>query len=221
MISAVVPAYNEEATIAATVHAIRAIAGVVEVLVVDDGSTDRTMQAARQSGAEIIRLERNLGKGAALNCGMARARGEILLFLDADLGETAREAEHLLQPLLRGEADMAIATFPKAAGRGGGFGFVVRLARKGIHERTGRWMEAPLSGQRALRRAVLEKCAPLAEGFGVEVALTIDALRGGFTVVEVPTNMRHRVTGRDLRGFAHRFKQYLAVARVLRARPVR
>lgn len=220
MISAVVPAYNEEAAIAATVRAIQAIPGVEEVLVVDDGSRDCTADMAQQAGAKVIRVERNQGKGAALNRGLAQARGDILLLLDADLGESAREAELLLGPVLRGEADMAIATFPKSAGSGGGFGFVVRLARKGIYERTGMWMDAPLSGQRALRRAVLEKCAPLAEGFGVEAALTIDALKAGFTVVEVPTNMRHRITGRDLRGFAHRFRQYLAVARVLRARPV-
>jgi glycosyltransferase involved in cell wall biosynthesis len=215
MVSVVIPAYNEADRIAATVRAAAAIPGVEEVLVVDDGSPDDTAIAADSAGATVLSLPSNRGKGAALNAGIAAARGDILLLLDADLGETASEAAVLLPPLLNGEADMSIATFPVIPGKGGGFGFVVKLAREGIRKRTGREMAAPLSGQRAVRRSVFTKVGGIASGFGAETALTIDALCAGFRVVEVPTTMTHRVTGRDWKAVRHRARQFAAVARVL------
>lgn len=218
MVSAILPAYNEEERIEATVRALRGLAGIGEILVVDDGSTDRTAERAQRMGARVLRLAANRGKGAALNAGAEAARGDILLLLDADLGDSAGQAERLLKPLLEDEADMSIATFPVIPNRGGGFGLVVRLARWGIRRATGREMASPLSGQRALRRAVWQRAGGFAGGFGAETALTIDALRAGFRVVEVPTTMTHRVTGRDWRGIHHRARQFLAVARVLWSR---
>jgi hypothetical protein len=83
--------------------------------------------------------------------------------------------------------------------------------------------EEPLSGQRALTWEVLEGVRPLARGFGVEVAMTVDAVRAGFRVVEVPVPMEHIPTGRDLPGFAHRARQGIdllsaAAPRALRLR---
>ena len=74
---------------------------------------------------------------------------------------------------------------------------------------------APLSGQRAMRRAVLEAVYPLREDFGVETAMLIDAVRAGFNVREVPVNMSHRPTGRTLKGYLHRAKQGLDIARAI------
>jgi hypothetical protein len=71
----------------------------------------------------------------------------------------------------------------------------------------------PLSGQRAIRRNVLDSVRPLAPGFGVEVAMTIDAVRAGFRVLEVPVAMEHAVTGRDVAGFLHRGRQGLDLLR--------
>lgn len=218
MISVVIPAHNEEARIGATVRALRGLPSIDEILVVDDGSADRTADCAEAAGGRVLRLPANRGKGTALNEGVRAARGDLLLLLDADLGETAAQAECLLAPVLAGEADMTIATFPVIPGRGGGFGLAVRLARWGIRRVTGREMAAPLSGQRAMRRAVWERVGGFAPGFGAETALTIDALCAGFRVVEVPTTMTHRVTGRDWRAVRHRARQFLAVARVLWAR---
>ena len=76
-------------------------------------------------------------------------------------------------------------------------------------------MADPLSGQRALRREVWERIGGFEPGFGAEVALTIDAIRAGFRVVEVPTTMTHRVTGRDWAAKRHRARQLMAVARAL------
>lgn len=94
-------------------------------------------------------------------------------------------------------------------------GIVVRFSRWGILRATGRMMQAPLSGQRCLRREVFAAAMPLAAGFGVETALTIDALKSGFRVLEVPTSMDHRVTQNDLRARLHRARQLRDVAKAL------
>jgi glycosyltransferase involved in cell wall biosynthesis len=220
-VAVLVPAHNEAASIAATVAAARALDGVTRVLVIDDGSADDTAASARAEGAEVLRLERNAGKGAALDAGLARVRDEadVLLLLDGDLGDTAGEASALLAPVLDGSADMTVATFPRPAGTAG-FGLVKGLARIGIRALAGRAGRAfpalaPLSGQRALTRAAVDAVVPFAFGYGVEVAVTVRALRGGLRVVEVPTTMAHDATGRDAAGFSHRGRQFLHVARAL------
>ena len=215
MISVVIPAFNEAERIGETVRALAAISLVSEIIVIDDGSTDETAKAADAAGATVIRTLQNRGKGAALETGIEAARGDIVALLDADLGGTAGQAICLMEPVVGGEADMTIATFPVIPGRGGGFGFVVKLARRGIASATGRVMADPLSGQRVMRREVLNKVGGMEPGFGAEVGLTIDAICAGFRVLEVPTTMTHRVTGRDWSAILHRGRQFRAVARAL------
>jgi len=210
-ISVVIPAYNEEECIGKTVQNLLACSWVSELLVVNDGSRDRTAFVASQAGAKVINLAFNQGKGAALNRGVAEAAGQILLLLDGDLGETAAEGEKLLLPILEGKADLTIAKFP-SSGKKSGFGLVKGLARLGIKTMTGLWLEAPLSGQRAMTRAVLEQLRSFQSGYGVEVGMNIEAARGGFRILEVSTLMNHKVTGRDLAGFWHRGKQFRQVA---------
>lgn len=213
--SVIIPARDEADRIAATVRAAQALPGVAEVIVVDDGSADDTAAVAAGAGAVVARHARNRGKAAAMETGADRAAGDLLLFLDADLGATAAEAAALLGPVRRGEADVSVATFPVVPGRGGGRGLVVRLARWGVRRLTGRELSAPLSGQRCLTRAAFTAARPLAPGFGVETAMNVDVLRAGFCVVEVPTRMDHRVTGNDWRAQLHRTRQLRDVARAL------
>lgn len=215
MISVIIPAYNEADRIAATIAAVRVLSGVSEIVVVDDGSVDDTARVAEAAGADIVLRQPNGGKGAALNAGCAHSSGDIILLLDADIGASAGEAAHLLAPIVTGQADMTVATFPVGAGKGGGMGLVVRLSRWGIYKLTGRVMAAPLSGQRALRRDVIADCGGFADGWGVEVALTVGALRRGLRVLETPTQMTHRVTGRSPTAIAHRAAQFFAAARAL------
>jgi len=217
MVSVLIPAFNESERIAATIEAVRQIvtSDRLEIIVVDDGSDDATAAAAESAGADIVLRQRNAGKGAALRAALQLACGETLVLLDADLGATAAEAQKLLTPLLAGEADMTIATFPVRPGRGGGAGIVVRMARWGIRSLTGRIMTTPLSGQRALRRTALDSSGGFANGWGVEIALTVRALWRGFRVSEVATEMDHRVTGRSASAILHRMAQFSAVVRVL------
>ncbi|MFZ5899599.1 MAG: glycosyltransferase family 2 protein [Bacillota bacterium] len=210
-VSVIIPAYNEEGRIGATVRAVRSIPEVAEVIVVNDGSADATEKEARQAGARVLNMPGNSGKGAALNRGIKAASAEIIVFLDGDLGATAAEARKLIRPILDGEADMTIARFPPPRRRGG-FGVVKGLAAGGIYYCTGLKMQSPISGQRALKREVLPYVFPVAGGYGVEVGMTIAAARAGFRILEVPVLMGHRETGRDLKGFIHRGRQFRDIA---------
>jgi len=213
---ALIPAYNEEKNITATITALLTIPQVVEIVVVDDASSDQTAELAASAGARVLKMPVNGGKGAALNFGIEhlKAGTDIIMLLDGDLGSSAKEAGLLLAPVLKGEADMTIAKFPPPTTKGG-FGLVKGLASKGIKFYTGLDMHSPLSGQRVVTRKALEGLLPFASGYGVEVALTIRAARKGYRVLEVPVRMTHAETGRDLKGFLHRGRQFLHVAWVL------
>ncbi|HBG09082.1 MAG: glycosyltransferase family 2 protein [Limnochordia bacterium] len=221
---ALIPAYNEEQYIAETLEAVCSIVALDEVLVINDGSTDNTrgvVEKVRQEAPRpigVLDLAGNQGKGHALNAGLAQVHGDIYLFLDADLGRTARYGQALVDPVLRGEAHMTVARFVGGQALGGrktGLGLVRRLAAWGVKLLTGQKVSSPLSGQRAIRSEVLERLGELPRGFGVEVGLTVGALYHGFTVLELPLPMKHRSYGRGLKGFWHRGRQLGHVLRAL------
>jgi glycosyltransferase involved in cell wall biosynthesis len=223
-ISIVIPAWNEEITIPRTLRYLQESAELVwedelryEIIVVDDGSCDRTYEAAWPWVDQLVKHDRRRGKGAALQSGIAKARGDVLLFLDADVQASAGHALVLTEPLLRFEADMAIAKLPPSDAKAG-FGFVKGLACRGIYRLSGYETAAPLSGQRAVRADRLRELGGLSRGFGVEVAMTIDAARRGLRIVELDVPITHRETGRDWHGFVHRGKQFVAVGAALLTR---
>lgn len=228
-VAVVIPAKDEAERVAATVLAAWTIPHVDLVVVVDDGSADPTSQAAREAGADVVRHERNRGKGAAMQTGADYvARHEqgadtphALLFVDADLEATAVETGSLATPVLADEADMSVAVLPPQRTPGGGRGLVVNLARDGIEHLTGWTPTQPLSGMRCLTREAFDAATPLAAGWGVEVGLTVDVLQRGLRVVEVPCDLHHRVTGTDLRAQVHRARQYRDVWRALASRRLR
>jgi Glycosyl transferase family 2 len=226
-VAVVVPARDEADRIAATVTAAAAMTGVAVVIVVDDGSRDATAAVAQRAGAVVTRHGRNRGKGAAMETGAEAARvvdqcehrdqPRHLLFLDADLADTAAQAGPLVDPVLAGKADMTIAVFSTTV-KLGGHGLVVGLSGAGIQRATG-WRPAqPLNGQRCLTRAAFEAARPLARGWGAETGLTIDLLRQGFRVTEVEVDLAHRATGTGLQAQLHRAHQLADVARALAVR---
>ncbi|MFC7490372.1 MULTISPECIES: glycosyltransferase [unclassified Knoellia] len=238
-VAAIIPCKDEADRIAATVEAVLRLDGVDRVVVVDDGSSDTTAAAAHGAGADVIRHARNAGKAAALETGVRHLRelesvggsgaldaGDAhsprhLLFVDGDLEGSASNLHVLLPPVLQGRADMTIATLPPQSTRGGGRGFVVRLARDGIERLTGWTATQPLSGMRCLTAEAFDAASPLAPGWGVEVGLTVDVLGAGLLIEEVPCELQHRVSGKDWRGQLHRAKQYRDVWRALTRRRVR
>ena len=226
-VAVVIPARNEADRISATVTAALGLPAVALVVVVDDGSKDATAIAARRAGAVVTRHARNRGKGAALETGAEAVRlldqreqrdpARHLLFLDADLGGTAAQAGPLIEPVVAGTADMTIAVFTTTV-KLGGHGLVVGLSGAGIRRATG-WRPAqPLNGQRCLTRMAFEMARPLAPGWGVETALSIDLLRQGLRVTEVQVELAHRATGTGMRAQLHRAHQLTDVARALAAR---
>jgi glycosyltransferase involved in cell wall biosynthesis len=227
-VAVVIAARNEADRIAATVAAAAGLAGAGLVVVVDDGSVDGTAAVAERAGAVVMRHQRNRGKGAAMETGAEavrlvdqrehRDRPRHLLFLDADLGDTAGQAGPLTDPVTAGTADMTIAVFA-ATVKLGGHGLVVGLSGAGIRRATGWQPRQPLNGQRCLTRAAFEAARPLAHGWGVETALTIDLLRQGLRITEVEVDLAHRATGTGLRAQLHRAHQLTDVARALAARP--
>jgi hypothetical protein len=226
-VAIVIPAKNESDRIQATVKAAAGLPGADMLIVVDDGSADDTGLVAENAGAIVLRHARSRGKGAALETGAeavgllerseARELPRHLLFLDADLAESAAHAAPLTQPVRDGQADMTIAVFSERV-RAGGHGFVVALSGSGIRRATG-WLPAqPLNGQRCLTRAAFEAARPLAPGWGVETGMTIDLLRLGLRVSEVEVPMAHRATGGDWHAQLHRARQFAGVAWALAAR---
>lgn len=205
-IVAVVAARDEARRVAMTVEAIRSLPEVSEVIVVDDGSRDGTADLARSAGARVLVNRRSVGKGRALDRALGSLDADVVLLLDADLGASAKEASPLLEPVLLGEADLVIGVLPRQEGHGG-FRLVKRASAAWIRWLCGFRAAEPMSGQRALTRRAVDVARPLAGGFGVELGMTVDAVRAGLRVMEVPVAMEHAPTGRDLGGFVHRARQ--------------
>jgi glycosyltransferase involved in cell wall biosynthesis len=230
-VAVVIPAKDESARIAETIRGVLTIPGICAVVVVDDGSTDGTDVIAAREGAEVVKHARNHGKADAMMSGLSRLAGlrrvgrldagASVLFVDADLEASARAVGALVGPVARGEADLTIATLPRQEGGAGGHGLVVGLARRGIEELTGWSPTQPLSGMRCLSPAAVEAATPFARGWGVEVGMTVDVLDAGLTILEVPCDLQHRVTGTDWRSQVHRAAQYRDVALALAVRRLR
>ncbi|MCL5104192.1 MAG: glycosyltransferase family 2 protein [Armatimonadetes bacterium] len=214
-VAVLIPAFNESDLIGDTVRAAMEMQGVEEVVVIDDGSEDETAFVAYDAGARVIQTGMNIGKGTAMNRGIAETDADVYLIIDADLGACAAETHKLLEPILADQADMSIAVMKAPPGHKAGFGCVMKLARWGIKKYGGMVVTAPISGQRAIKRELIEAVGGFERGFGVETALTIDALRKGFRIVEVPLPLTHRLSGRTLKCFLHRGVQFCDILRAI------
>ena len=212
-----VTARDEADRLGATLDALADAFPGGHVVVADDGSTDATAAVARAHGATVVATGRPTGKGGAATLGAGALTPSALVVLcDADLGASARALPALLGPLERGEADLVVGGFARRVG--GGVGLVLRTAGRAIEREGGVRPLAPLSGQRALRREALAAVLPFAPGFGMETAMTIDALRAGLRLAEVELPLEHRATGRTPAGFLHRARQLRDVMRAAHRR---
>jgi polyisoprenyl-phosphate glycosyltransferase len=203
LVSAIIPAYNEEKTVSGVVRLLKDIPEIHEIIVVNDGSGDHTIKAASEAGATVVSLPENRGKGAAVREGAAASRGDILLMLDADLvGLKKEHVLRMLSPVIEGLADMAVGVFKK--GR-----WSTDLAQK---------IAPGLSGQRALKKDILEQLPYLEfAGYGIEMALTVYAQRTGLRVTEVELDdvthiMKEEKLGL-IHGFAARMRMYWQIFR--------
>jgi glycosyltransferase involved in cell wall biosynthesis len=221
----VVAAHNEADRIGATLGALTVAFPGARVWVADDGSSDGTSEIALGAGARVVRCERMVGKGEAVTRAAREALAEarrtsegdaVFVLCDGDLADSASELGALADVVARGEAEIAVAAFARRVG--GGMGVALAFARWAIRRRCGLDTDAPISGQRALSEGALEDVLPLAHGYGMEIGMTIDAVRAGRRVVEIELDLSHRATGRTLAGFLHRGGQLLDFMRVYLAR---
>jgi glycosyltransferase involved in cell wall biosynthesis len=217
----IVAARNEADRIAAAVSALRGAFPAAAIWVADDASSDGTAELAMTAGAQVVSRGRPHGKGANVTAAAEAALGvaepaELVLLCDGDLGASAASLEPLVSAVGAGECDLAIAAFGRRVG--GGFGLALGFARWSIRRLCGFEAQAPISGQRAMRTDVLRATLPFARGYGMEVGMTVDAVRAGYRVGEYELDLSHRATGRTLAGFVHRARQLLDFVRAYRAR---
>ena len=216
----IVAARNEADRIGATLDALRTAFPEAELWAADDASTDGTTEEAMRHGAHVVSRGRPHGKGGNMSAAAAAAldgsEAELALVCDGDLGSSAARLAGLLEAVREDRCDLAVAAF--AVRVGGGFGVALRFARWAIRSRSGYLATAPISGQRAMRIEVLRAALPFADGYGMEIGMTVDAVRAGYRVCEVELDLEHRATGRTLGGFVHRGRQLRDFARAWWAR---
>ena len=180
-VSVIIPAYNEEETVAKVVEVVKKASFVDEIIVVNDGSSDNTEAEAIKAGAIVINHETNKGKGEALNTGFKEAECDIIAFIDADIYNlTSKKVEAMIKPILDGKAEITKTKFARESGR------VTELTAKPLlnfffPEIS---FEQPLSGQFAARKEILKKINFEAD-YGVDVGIVIDADVLGISIMEV------------------------------------
>lgn len=220
-LAVIVAARNEADRVGETVAALRGTLPAAAIWVADDASTDGTAELAMAAGARVVSRGRPHGKGGNVTAAAEAALSDepvprIVLLCDADLGASAGGLGPLVEAVDRGECDLAVAVFGKRVG--GGFGFALGFARRAVRRLCGLEAIAPISGQRAMRAEVLRAALPFARGYGMEIGMTVDAVRAGYRIREYELDLAHRATGRDLRGFLHRGRQLLDFGRVYAVR---
>ena len=199
--SAILAAYDEANAIASVVAACtRVLPPGSEVIVVDDGSRDDTATQARSAGARVLRFERNRGKGAALRQGVAAARGDVLVFLDADGQDAPRDIATLLDALHPG-VDLVIGSRFLGTLHDGAITPLHRFGNLALTATVNLLFGARLTdtqaGFRCMHRRTFEQCRPHATRYDVEVDMLLRVLRRGGNVVEVPVRRLPRHGGRS------------------------
>ncbi|HLD36378.1 MAG TPA: glycosyltransferase, partial [Planctomycetota bacterium] len=181
MISVIIPTINEEKTIARVVSLALRAKAVTEVIVIDDKSLDRTVEAAKEAGASII-TSTKIGKGASMKDGLLVAHNDIIVYLDGDISNYADDVvEKMAEPLIRDEADFVKSTFGREAGR------VTELVAKPLLSLLmpeALKFSQPLSGIIAGRKSFFEKIE-FENDYGVDIGILLDMLKTGARIKEV------------------------------------
>ncbi len=194
----IIPALNEEKTIGEIVKTIKSVEIINKIIVVSDGSTDKTAFYARKNGAKVIELKENIGKGGAMSRGVSSCNEEIILFLDADLiGLTKEHIYQLLTPVINDNYEMTMGIFCKGA----------------LNTDMAHFIAPFLTGQRVIKREHFLKI-PFVEvsRYGVEMALTRYAKKHKIPTTKVKLHNLTHVTKENKLGFfkgvKNRIKMY-------------
>jgi glycosyltransferase involved in cell wall biosynthesis len=193
---AVIPAYNEQIALGSVVLLVKKY--VDRVIVVDDGSIDRTSEVATAAGAEVIRLDDNMGKAYALLLGLKRARElgcKAAVMLDADGQHLTRDIPRLAAPVLSGDADLVIGS--RFIGTNGNIPMYRKAGQKTLNlfTRVGSQQDVTdsQSGYRALSRNALNFLDFKSDGYNVESDMIAHFGRNGLIIREMPIDVRYDV----------------------------
>ena len=207
-ITAIIAAYNEKKTIQDVLTQVKKVKTIDKIIVVSDGSIDRTAEIARELEVEVVELKENMGKGGALRRGVDACKSDIILLLDADLiGLTTKHIDDLLDPVIEKEVDMTVGIFNK--GR-----LSTDLAQK---------VTPYLSGQRAIKRYIIEDISNIdITRYGIEAAMTryvkSNKIRSKQVSLRNLTHMMKEEKFGFVEGFKERMKMYWEVFKTFRAR---
>ena len=198
LISLLVPAYDEAATIGDVLRRAAAVELDTEIVVVDDGSADGTAAVVERIAGELgdgrvrlIRHEGNRGKGAAVRTAIAAARGEFLVIQDADLEYDPRDVPKLVRPLLEGVADAVYGSRLRGGEPQRAHLFWHYVGNRFLSLLTNVLFNTTISdmevGYKAFRADLIRSLELTSEGFGIEPEITAKLLRlGGVRLYEIP-----------------------------------
>ncbi|MBZ2166395.1 glycosyltransferase [Methanobacterium spitsbergense] len=204
-ITAIIPAYNEQVTIGSVV--LKTKMYVNRVIVVDDGSTDKTVEIAVLAGAEIIRHKTNMGKGKALKTGFEVSKGaQIIVTLDADGQHRSSDIPKLVKPIIDGEADIVNGS-RYIDGNDKNTPSYRRVGQTVLDKATNFNAKTKITDSQSGLRAFASYTIPAFKfretGYGIESEMIIEASNAGFKIVEVPIGVRYDVDGSKMNPLSH------------------
>lgn len=203
LISVVVPMFNEEPTIGDVLSRLKTVLQKTglryEIIVVDDCSVDDSLDVAKKHKVKLYALTQNMGKGYALRVGFAKAKGDVIATIDSDGSHRPEELPLLLEPLLRGEADLVIgsrfSTPTMATSRRNQAGNC--LFNKLIWLLTRNPIADSQSGYRVMTRKVLRSMYLISNEYQIETEMLVKTVRRGFRIKEVPITFEQRTYGKS------------------------
>jgi glycosyltransferase involved in cell wall biosynthesis len=202
LISVVIPVFNEELTIGNVIDRITVVMEKNgfnhEIVVVDDCSTDRSLEFSRNHGVKVFSLKMHMGKGYALRAGFAKVKGEIITTIDSDGSHRPEELPGLLTPILQNKSDLVIGSrylglTPVAAKKLNAAG--VRLFNFLVKILTGASVSDSQSGYRVMTSEVLKSMRLKSSGYEIESEMLVKTSRHGFRVMELPISFEQRTYG--------------------------
>jgi polyisoprenyl-phosphate glycosyltransferase len=206
-ISVIIPAYNEEITIADVIKTVKNVPEINDIIVVSDGSTDDTVAIARELNVDVYQMKENIGKGGAIKRGFEKTDSDILLFLDADLiGLNNEHVYALINPIRENTADMTLGIFTQ--GR-----LLTDLPQ---------FLMPYLSGQRAIKRQIIDAIPNMdLLKYGLELAITKVVKKYDYRVSKVKLhNLTQRIKEEKygiIEGAKKRLQMYLDIVKQLKS----